>query len=177
MKKPLIIVGIIIVLIGLYVGATYNRLVTSGLAVDTQWAQVDTVLERRFDLIPNVEASVKGIFNQEQKVFGDLAAARTHYAGASSVGEKVAAANDFQGAVGRLLLVMENYPQLRSIEAVNSLIVELEGSENRISVERNKYNELVGAYQGLTKRFPVWARRRRSSIKFRIMSRCSPGGR
>ena len=148
-----LVVGVVVV-VGWYFGLTYNRLVGAGVAVDTQWAQVDTVLQRRFDLIPNVVGAVKGILNQEQKVFGDLAEARTRYAGATSVGDKVAAANDFQGALGRLLVVMENYPQLRSVEAVNSLIVELEGSENRISVERGRYNNLVGNYNLLTKTFP-----------------------
>lgn len=152
-KTLWVIIGVV-VLIGLYVMTTYNSLVGLGNGADVQWAQVDTVLQRRFDLIPNVVSSVKGVLVQEQEVFGKLAEARTRYAGAGSVGEKVAAANEFQGALSRLLVVMENYPQLRSVEAVNSLIVELEGSENRISVERNRYNEAVGAYNLKTKTFP-----------------------
>ena len=89
-----------------------------------------------------------------EKVFGDLAEARTRYSGATSVGEKVAAANQVETALGRLLVVLENYPQLRSAENVQTLMVQLEGAENRISVERKRFNDLTRDYNLVTKRFP-----------------------
>ena len=156
-KTLWIVVGVIVV-IGLYVMGTYNSLVGAGNSADVQWAQVDTVLQRRFDLIPNLVSSVKGVFVQEQEIFGQIADARTRYAGAVSsnapVGERVAAANQLEGTLARLLVIMESYPALRSVETVQNLMVQLEGSENRISVERNKYNEIVGRYNLKTKRFP-----------------------
>jgi LemA protein len=134
----------------------YNRFVTLGTAVDNQWAQVETQYQRRFDLIPNLVASVKGILTQEQKVFGDIADARTRYSGATTVNDKVAAANEIEGALGRLLVIMENYPQLRSSETVQTLMAQLEGTENRISVERGRFNDAVAiaTYNVRVKRFP-----------------------
>ena len=156
-KTLWIVVGVIVV-IGLYVMGTYNGLIGAGNSADVQWAQVDTVLQRRFDLIPNLVSSVKGVFVQEQEIFGQISEARTRYAGAVSsnapVGERVAAANQLEGTLSRLLVIMESYPALRSVETVQNLMVQLEGSENRISVERNKYNEIVGQYNLKTKRFP-----------------------
>lgn len=154
MKKTLIIVLGVVVLLGLYVWTGYNNFVKANEGVDNQWAQVETQYQRRFDLIPNLVNSVKGIMAQEQKVFGDLAEARTRYSGATSVSDKVAAANQVEGALGRLLVVMENYPQLKSAETVQTLMVQLEGTENRISVERGRYNNAVKDFNVMAKRFP-----------------------
>lgn len=154
MNKTWIVIIAILVIVVLYGWSIYNKLVTANLAADTQWAQVEAVYQRRFDLIPNLVNSVKGIFKQEQKVFGDLAAARTQYAGARTADQKAAAASQVESALGRLLVIVENYPQLKSSEAVQSLMVQLEGTENRISVERQRFNNTIQNYNLTVKRFP-----------------------
>ncbi len=153
MKKSYLIWGIV-ALVVLYGIVSYNGFVRMDTVVDSQWAQVETQYQRRFDLIPNLVASVQGVLKQEQKVFGDIAEARTRYSGASTVEQKVAAANQVEGALARLLVVMENYPQLRSVEAVTNLMTQLEGTENRISVERKRFNDSVAILNAATKRFP-----------------------
>ncbi len=149
-----IILGIIVV-VAIYVLSAYNGLVTKSENVTNQWAQVETQYQRRFDLIPNLVESVKGIFEQEQTVFDNLADARTKYAGAGSIGEKAAAATEVEGALARLLVVVENYPELRSSEAVQTLMAQLEGTENRVSVERKRYNDAVRTLNVSVKRFPT----------------------
>ncbi len=153
-NKPLIIILAIVAFVGFYAWSAYNKFVTANENIENLWAQVETQYQRRFDLIPNLTNSVKGIFNQEQKVFGDLADARTRYSGATTVNDKVAAASQVEGALGRLLVVLENYPQLRSSEAVQNLMVQLEGTENRIAVERKRYNDSVRDYNLSVKTFP-----------------------
>jgi len=153
MKKTTILL-VIIVLAALYVWSSYNSFVGANEAVDKQWAQVETQYQRRFDLIPNLVESVKGIMNQEQKIFGDLAEARTRYSGASSVGDKVSAANQVESALSRLLVILENYPTLKSAENVQTLMAQLEGSENRISVERQRFNDDVRSLNVKVKKFP-----------------------
>lgn len=154
MKKTLIIILALVVFVGLYAWGTYNKLVTGSEGVDSLWAQVETQYQRRFDLIPNLTASVKGIFNQEAAVFGKLADARSRYAGAKSVSEKVSAANEVESSLARLLVVVENYPDLNSSESVKNLMVQLEGTENRVSVERKRFNDGVRDYNLIAKRFP-----------------------
>lgn len=157
MKKSLwiaIIVGLV-VLIGAWFWSSYNSLVTASEQVDNQWAQVETQYQRRFDLIPNLVAAVKGSMSQEQQVFGDLAKARENYSGAQTTNDKAAAATQVEGALSRLLVIMENYPQLKSIEAVQTLMAQLEGTENRVSVERGRFNDTVQAYNVMVKRFPM----------------------
>lgn len=148
-----ILIGLVVV-IGLFLGAKYNSFVRANETVDTQWAQVESQYQRRFDLIPNLVASVQGVMQQEQAVFGAIADARTRYAGAQTSDEKAAAASEVESALGRLLVVMENYPQLRSVETVQSLMAELAGTENRIAVERQRYNEQVRDYNVSVKTFP-----------------------
>src|SRR3989338_4079326 len=143
MKRSTLIMLAIIVVIVLAGVSMYNRLVTASQAIDGQWAQVETQYQRRFDLIPNLVESVKGIFEQEKEVFGKLADARARYSGATTVNEKAAAAGQVESALGRLLVVMENYPQLRSSESVQTLMAQLEGTENRVSVERSRFNDAV----------------------------------
>jgi len=154
MKKILIVVLVVVVLLVFYVWTGYNNFVKANEGVTNQWAQVETQYQRRLDLIPNLVNSVKGIMAQEQKVFGDLAEARTRYSGALSVEDKVNAANQVETSLGRLLAVMENYPQLKSAENVQTLMVQLEGTENRISVERGRYNNNVRDFNIMAKRFP-----------------------
>ncbi len=155
--KSFIWIGVIIVIlliIGGGVWGTYNSLVTKSQAIDGQWAQVETQYQRRFDLIPNLVNSVKGYMTQEKTVFDNLADARSRYAGAVTTDEKAAAGGEVEAALARLLVVMENYPNLRSIEAITGLMDELAGTENRISVERRRYNELVRDYNTAIKTFP-----------------------
>jgi len=155
MKKTLIIILAVVILIVGWFWISYNKLVTANELVDNQWAQVEVQYQRRFDLIPNLVSSVQGAMGQEQKVFGDLAAARASYSGANTVNAKAEAATQVESALSRLLVIMENYPQLKSIETVQTLMVQLEGTENRVSVERNRFNEEVRTFNILTKRFPM----------------------
>lgn len=156
-KKTIIwlsVIGVIVLLIGWF-WSSYNKLVTVSEQVDGQWAQVEVQYQRRFDLIPNLVSTVQGAMSQEQKVFGDLAAARQNYSGANTTNAKAEAASQVEGALSRLLVVMENYPQLKSMDTVNTLMAQLEGTENRVSVERGRFNEEVKAYNLMTKRFPM----------------------
>lgn len=155
MKKTIIILAVVVAAIGLYAWGTYNKIVTANEGVDNQWAQVETQYQRRFDLIPNLVESVKGVMQQEQKVFGDIAEARTRYAGAKTVNEKAEAAGQVEGALARLLVVMENYPQLKSAETVQTLMAQLEGTENRISVERKRFNDVARDFNVMVKRIPA----------------------
>lgn len=150
----IVILIVLVVVLGVWVLGGYNSLVSSNEAISGQWAQVETQYQRRFDLIPNLVNSVRGIMNQETEVFTALANARTRYAGATTNDAKAEAASEVEGALGRLLVIVENYPQLRSSEAVQTLMTQLEGTENRVSVERRRYNELVQSYNLRVKRFP-----------------------
>lgn len=160
MKKVLIyslvgIIGISVVL-GIYMIGLYNKLVVADQEVKNKWAQVEVVLQRRFDLIPNLVNSTKGVLTQEQKVFGDIAEARTRYSGAQAGSdEKVEAANQLESSLSRLLVIVENYPQLKSDQTVKALMDELAGTENRIAVERQRYNDAATAFNILVKRFPT----------------------
>ena len=149
----LIPVIIIVVLLGWGVSA-YNSFVRTNEAVTSQWAQVENQYQRRFDLIPNLVNTVKGLTAQEQKVFGDIATARSHYAGATTPDGKAGAAGEVESALGRLLVITENYPQLQSSQAFRDLMTSLEGTENRISVERMKYNTLVQGFNASVQAFP-----------------------
>lgn len=155
MKKSIWIVIGVVVLAAAWFWSGYNRLVTVNEQVDNQWAQVEAQYQRRFDLIPNLVSSVRGAMEQEQAVFGDLAEARANYSGAQGTQAQVAAANQVEGALSRLLVVMERYPELKSTETVNTLMAQLEGTENRINVERSRYNDDVRDFNVLTKRFPT----------------------
>jgi LemA protein len=153
MKRSYIIIGVIVVLV-LWVWSSYNGLVKANLAVDTQWAQVETQYRRRVDLIPNLVASVQGSMKQEKAIFTAIADARTQYAGAKSVDQKAQAASALETGIGRLLVVMENYPVLTSTQTVQTLMAQLEGTENRVSVERNRFNDAVSMYNMKVKTFP-----------------------
>lgn len=135
-------------------GCSYNTFVGQEESIKTQWAQVENQLQRRNDLIPNLVETTKGIAQQEQDVFGRIAESRAKMAGATTPEQRIAAANEQSSALARLLVVVENYPQLRSSESFNRLMDELSGTENRISVERMRYNERVQEYNTLRRRFP-----------------------
>lgn len=157
MKKILIILAVLIVLVfivGSSIVGFYNSVIKKDQAVTAAWAQVENQYQRRFDLIPNLVESVKGVLTQEQKVFGDLAEARTRYSGANTISDKVQAADQVESALSRLLVIIENYPVLKSSENVNTLMIQLEGTENRISVERQRFNETTQTYNAYIKQFP-----------------------
>src|SRR3989441_5651942 len=157
MSKGLIVI-IVLVLIALVVFGQYvgvrNTLVTKNEAVKAAWSQVDIVLQRRADLIPNLVETVKGYAKQEQTVFGDIAKARSALLSAGTPADKIAANNQLDGALGRLLLVVENYPQLKSNENFLRLQDELAGTENRIAVERKRYNDTLQDYNTYVQQFP-----------------------
>ncbi|MDD4290100.1 MAG: LemA family protein [Patescibacteria group bacterium] len=155
MKKTLLIILILVVLIAGFLWTTYNKLVNANEVVTNQWAQVESQYQRRFDLIPNLVESVKGIMKQEQEVFGKIAEARTQYTGAQTTDQKIQAATQLDGALSRLLVIMENYPQLKSAENVQTLMTQLEGTENRIAVERQRYNDTVKSFNVMIKRLPT----------------------
>src|SRR5437868_10863514 len=157
MGKGLIVVIILaliaLVVFGQYVGVR-NTLVTKNEAVKAAWSQVDIVLQRRADLIPNLVETVKGFAKQEQTVFGDIAKARSALLSAGTPSDKIAANNQLDGAIGRLLVVVENYPTLKSNENFLRLQDELAGTENRIAVERKRYNDAIQDYNTYLLKFP-----------------------
>jgi LemA protein len=157
MKIALIVLAVLLI-IALMVGSWFigirNQMAIKREAVNASWAQVDVVLQRRADLIPNLVETVKGFAAQEQTVFGDIAKARSALLGAHSPAEKIAANGQLDSALGRLLVVVENYPQLRSNENFLRLQDELAGTENRIAVERRRYNEAVQDYNTFIALFP-----------------------
>jgi LemA protein len=157
MNKGLIVIVVLVlialVLFGPYVGVR-NTLVTKNEAVKASWSQVDIVLQRRADLIPNLVETVKGYAQQEQTVFGDIAKARSALLSAGSPQDKIAANQQLDGALGRLLLIVENYPQLKSNENFLRLQDELAGTENRIAVERKRYNDTLQDYNTYIQKFP-----------------------
>ena len=161
MKILLAVVGVVVVLLLLVagiVGASYvsskNQMVTKNEAIKQAWSQVDVVLQRRADLIPNLVATVKGYAQHEQKVFGDIANARAGLLNAKTPSDKIAANGQLDGAIGRLLLIVENYPNLKSDQNFMALQDELAGSENRIAVERRRYNEAIQDYNTYIGLFP-----------------------
>jgi len=157
MKIGLLIVAAIVV-VGLIVGGMYvsarNQMVTLNEQVRSDWAQVDVVLQRRADLIPNLVETVKGYAAQEVTVFGDIAKARSALLGAQTPAGKIAANGQLDGALGRLLAIVENYPQLKSNENFLRLQDELAGTENRISVERKRYDDDLQSYNTFILLFP-----------------------
>ena len=157
MAKALIVIVILaliaLVVFGQYIGVR-NALVSKNEAVKAAWSQVDIVLQRRADLIPNLVETVKGYAKQEQTVFGDIAKARSALLSAGTPADKIAANNQLDGALGRLLLIVENYPQLKSNENFLRLQDELAGTENRIAVERKHYNDTLQDYNTYIQQFP-----------------------
>ncbi|MEK7088589.1 MAG: LemA family protein [Patescibacteria group bacterium] len=153
-NKTLVIVLVVVLILVFWAVGKYNYFVNQNEAITGQWAQVENQLQRRFDLIPNVINTVKGITKQEKDVFSQLAEARTRYAGSTTIDQKATAAGQVESSLGRLLVIAENYPELKSSQSFRDLTVELEGTENRISVERMKYNDLVKNLNANVKTFP-----------------------
>ena len=155
----LAVVAILVIAVAGALAGNYNRLVTGRETVNQLWAQVNNQLLRRNDLIGNLVETVKGTAAQEQQVFGQIAAARAAMSGARSPGEALAADQKMEQALGpglgRLLVVVENYPQLKSNEAFVQLMDEIAGTENRLATERMRYNQEVQGYNVMVKRFPT----------------------
>ena len=157
MKKVWIVLIVVVILL-LWFGSTYagrrNEMVRKKETVNSNWSQVDVVLQRRNDLIPNLVETVKGFAAHEETVFRDIANARAAMAGARTPQDRIAANNQLDGALSRLLVVVENYPQLRSNENFLRLQDELAGTENRIAVDRKRYNDSVQDYNTYISLFP-----------------------
>jgi len=155
MKKFLIIAALLVIGAAIWFVSSYNGLVNDSESVNNAWAQVDNVLKRRADLIPNLVQTVKGYAEHEKEVFTQLAEARAALGGAKTVKDKISAAGAMDGALSRLLVVVENYPNLKADASFMSLQAELSGTENRIAVERMRYNDMVKQYNLKTRRFPT----------------------
>jgi LemA protein len=160
-RKALIIGGVLVgllLLVGIGLAGTYverrNTMVGQKEAITAAWAQVDIVIQRRADLVPNLVATVKGFAAQEKEVFSNIAEARARLGGAQTPSDRIAANDMLSSALSRLLVVVENYPELRSNQNFIRLQDELAGTENRIAVERRKYNETVQQYNTYIQLFP-----------------------
>src|SRR6267142_2437128 len=158
LMKVLLIILAVLLLVGLVFGGKYvgirNDLVTKKESVSAAWSQVDVALQRRADLIPNLVETVKGYAKHEETIMTAVANARSALLGAKTPQEKIAANTQLDGALGRLLVVVENYPNLKANETFLRLQDELAGTENRIAVERRKYNETVQSYNTQIQLFP-----------------------
>jgi LemA protein len=157
-RNLLIVIIVVLVLAGSlysFFKGTYNQFVTLDEAVKSSWAQVENQLQRRFDLIPNLVETVKGYAKQEKDVLVEVTSARARVGGATTVPDKITANNELSGALSRLLVVVEKYPELKSNQNFLRLQDELAGTENRISVERRRYNEAVQAYNVAIRSFPA----------------------
>ena len=157
-KRNLIIAGVVIVIVifslySLFKGS-YNKFVSLDEAVKSSWAQVENQLQRRFDLIPNLVETVKGYAKQEKDVLVEVTNARAKVGGAGNVPDKIAANNQLSGALSRLLIVVERYPDLKSNQNFMRLQDELAGTENRVAVERRRYNKVVQTYNVAVRSFP-----------------------
>lgn len=151
----LAIIAFFILLVGGYFMVTYNRLVKLDEWINGAWADVDVQLLRRNDLIPNLVETVKGYASHERELFEHIADARTKLAGAGTIPDKIKAANELSGFLSRLLMIVENYPQLKASENFIRLQDELAGTENRIAVARRRYNERVKEYNRSIRSFPI----------------------
>lgn len=154
MNRVLVAIGIVLLLIGGVFFFTYNGLVSAEESVDAQWHQVENQYQRRVDLIPNLVETVKGYAAHEEKIFTEVAQYRSQWGAATTPQERVKAANGMESAISRLLVIAENYPQLKANENFLALQAQLEGTENRIAVERMRYNEKVREYNTQLKRMP-----------------------
>jgi len=158
LMKAAIVILVVLLILALIVGGAYvgrrNQMAIKREAVNAAWAQVDVVLQRRADLIPNLVETVKGYAVQEQTVFGAIAAARAALIGAKTPSDKIAANGQLDSALSRLLVIVENYPQLKSNENFMRLQDELAGTENRIAVERRRYNDAIQDYNTFIALFP-----------------------
>lgn len=156
----MIVIGVLVVfgLVGIYLVTSfishYNQMITLSEDIDAKWAQVENQLQRRFDLIPNLVETVKGYAEKEERIFTNIAEARSRIGSARTPEQRMEAEGEMGGFLSRLLMITENYPQLRASEQFQQLQAQLEGTENRIAVERKRYNDSVQQYNTLIKQFP-----------------------
>lgn len=155
MNRAWMVLGAVLVGIALLGIPAYNGLVQRNEAVDESWAQVETVLQRRYDLIPNLVNTVKGYATHERELLAEITRLRSQWGASQGVENKVTAARELEGALGRLMVVLERYPDLKANQNFLALQDELAGTENRISVERRRYNETVREYNVAVQRFPT----------------------
>lgn len=148
-------IAVLVLVIGGFFFTTYNGLVSQDESIKQAWKEVENQMQRRFDLIPNLVNTVKGYATHEKAVFDDIAAARAKMAGAQTPEDKMAASNNLGAALGRLLLVVENYPNLKANETFIQLMDELAGTENRLAVARGRYNQLVQTFNAKIRRVPT----------------------
>jgi LemA protein len=186
MKAGWLVLGLLAVLIVGAVGACgflvaqYNQLVAMDTDIKAKWAQVDNQLQRRADLIPNLVETVKGFAGQERAVIDSVTSARAKLAGAGNVPDRIAASNELSSALARLLVVVENYPNLKSDTTFTRLMDELAGTENRLSVERKRYNDSVQVYNVAVRQFPrnfiagLWGFRDRPFFEVPAAARQAP---
>jgi len=160
LKKPIIITAVLIIILAIIMGSSYNSLVALNESVDGKWSQVENNLQRRADLIPNLVATVKGYAAHEEDIMNEIADARSRLVGAGSVADKAEANEELTSALARLLVVVENYPNLKADANFRHLQDELAGTENRIAVARKDYNDAVQVLNARVKSFPtvIWAR-------------------
>ncbi len=151
----IVVIALLLLMTGGCVVGNYNKLVAADQGVKNRWAEVDNQLQRRGDLIGNLVETVKGVASQEQAVFGDIANARAALGGARTPEQGIAAGQQMDGALSRLLVVVENYPQLQSNAQFSDLMASLEGTENRLSVARMRYNDEAKGYNVLVQQFPM----------------------
>lgn len=156
-KTTTILIGIfaVIALIAGWFISSYNGIVSLEEAVDTQYSNVEIQLQRRFDLIPNLVNATKGYMTHETEVFTSIAEARSKLAGATTIDDKVEASSELEGALSRLLVVVENYPELKADTQVTALMDELAGTENRVATERSRYNTAVQNFNAKIRKFPT----------------------
>ncbi len=154
MLRKTVVAGLLVLVAVGVSGCSYNKFVSQEEEIKTQWAEIQNQLQRRNDLIPNLVETVKGFAQQERDVFGQIADSRAKLAGAKTPEQTIEAANQQSAALSRLLVIVENYPQLRSNESFNRLMDELSGTENRIAVARMRYNEKVNVYNTSRRKFP-----------------------
>src|SRR5271155_1286589 len=161
--KAAIVIAVVVLILAFVLGSAYvtrrNQMAIKQEAVHAQWSQVDVVLQRRADLIPNLVETVKGYAKHEETVFSDIANARSALLNARDPQGKIAANGQLDSAIGRLLVLSENYPNLKADQNFLQLQDQLEGSENRIAVERRRYNQTLQDYNTFIRQFPnsVWA--------------------
>ncbi len=159
-KGALLIIGVVavllllVIIVGIFLIVPYNRLTRLDVAVDQSWAEVNNQLQRRNDLIPNLVETVRGYATHERELFEHIADARARLAGASSIPDKIQTSNELSGLLSRLLVIVENYPQLKANENFIRLQDELAGTENRLAVARNRYNQAVGSFNTSIRTFP-----------------------
>jgi len=153
--QPWFIIVAVLLLLVFWVVGTYNSLIRLDQLVDAKWAQVETQYQRRYDLIPNLVNTVKEYEQFEASLLTELTSLRSQWAAARTIDEQIGVATQLDSAISRLLLVYENYPELKTITAISNLMDELAGTENRISVERMRYNDAVRAYNTAIKMFPT----------------------